>query len=84
MHICKHGVGTGTKTITISLTAYEALLRVKKPGESFSDTILRLVKRNKGLMDLAGCWSDVNVEEIEDSLREVSEAWSKWTLKSLE
>ncbi len=67
-----------TKTITISLAAYEALLREKRPGESFSDVILRLVEKSGDIMDLAGCWSDVSDEFVDEFLKSVREAWGKW------
>ena len=70
----------GVKTITISLKAYEALLREKRPGESFSDVILRLVRRGGDLMDLAGAWGDVGDEELEEAFKGVREAWSRWRL----
>ena len=41
------------KTITILVKAYEALLRLKKPKESFTDVILRLTSR-RNLLDFAG------------------------------
>ncbi|MCD6357192.1 MAG: antitoxin VapB family protein, partial [Thermoproteales archaeon] len=63
------------KRITISLKAYEALLREKRPGESFSDVILRLVERCGDLMDLAGAWRDVGDEEAEELLKSLREAW---------
>jgi len=47
------GVEMGVKTITISIEAYEDLLKLKRPGESFSDMILRLAKK-RSLLDLAG------------------------------
>ncbi len=71
----------GVKTITISLEAYEALLRIKKPGESFSDVILRLVRKHRNITELAGTWHDVSDEEIQEILREIEEAWSKWSIK---
>ncbi len=67
-----------SKTITISLEAYEALVREKRPGESFSDVILRLVRRGGDLRDLAGCWSDVSDEFVEEFLKAVREAWEGW------
>jgi len=74
----------GVKTITVSLEAYEALLRIKRPGESFSDVILRLVKKHRGLMDLAGIWHDINDTEIEDFLKEIRRAWKEWKLPAKE
>ncbi len=74
------GVGMGVKTITISIEAYEALLRLKRPGESFSDVILRLAKR-RSLLDLAGVWRDVDDEELERVLKEIREVWLKWNTR---
>ncbi|MGB9729563.1 MAG: antitoxin VapB family protein [Thermoprotei archaeon] len=71
-----------SKTITISLEAYEALLRIKKAHESFSDVILRLVRKHRSLMDLAGSWSDVNEDEIESFLNDIKEVWSQWSLQA--
>lgn len=77
-------IGVGVKTITISLEAYEALLHIKKPGESFSDVILRLVKKYTSLMDLAGVWRNVNDEEIGKVVEEIKRAWARWTIQRIE
>lgn len=68
----------GVKTITVSPKAYEALLRVKRPDESFSDVILRLVSKHRSLMDLAGAWRGVSDEEVDTVVREAKEAWTRW------
>lgn len=68
----------GVKTITITLEAYEALLRLKRPGESFSDVILRLVRGRRSLMDLAGVWRDIDERRVEEIMAEVREAWTRW------
>lgn len=75
MHVCIHVV---SKTITISLEAYEALVREKRPGESFSDVILRLVRRSGDMMELAGKWSDVDDRLAEELLRSLREVWRSW------
>uniref|UniRef100_A0A7C4BBI4 Antitoxin n=1 Tax=Thermofilum pendens TaxID=2269 RepID=A0A7C4BBI4_THEPE len=66
------------RTITISLEAYEALLRLKRPGESFSDVILRLARSVPDLSELEGVWSDVPEERIEEVLRSIRGAWASW------
>jgi predicted CopG family antitoxin len=66
------------KTITISLEAYEALRRLKRPGESFSDVILRLARGQPELSELAGVWGDVPEERAEEVLRSIREAWASW------
>ena len=64
------------KTIAISLDAYEALRRLKRPGESFSDVILRLAKSIPNLSELAGAWSDAPEEKAEEILKSIREAWA--------
>lgn len=41
-----------TRTISLAEDAYEALLAMKRPGESFSDIVRRLTRR-RSLADLA-------------------------------
>jgi predicted CopG family antitoxin len=69
------------KTITISLEAYKALRRLKRPGESFSDVILRLARSQPHLSELAGAWSDVPEEKAEEILRGIREAWASWRVQ---
>ncbi|WP_350309085.1 antitoxin VapB family protein [Ignisphaera cupida] len=38
------------KRITISINAYDALLKLKRPDESFSEVMLRLAKK-RSLLD---------------------------------
>jgi len=60
------------KTVTLSADAYEALAALKKEGESFSDVVRRISKKNRSLLEFAGAWKDVPPEtmrDIEDFLR---------------
>ncbi len=67
-----------SKTITISLEAYLALSKEKRPGESFSDVILRILRERGDIMELAGAWSDLSEEEVKGLLNRIREAWSTW------
>ena len=60
------------RTVTLSADAYEALAAMKREGESFSDVVRRLTKKNRSLLEFAGAWKDIPAEtmkEIEDFLR---------------
>lgn len=67
----------GTKTISIMDEAYEALLKEKITGESFTDVIIRLAERCGRLTDSAGKW-DMNDKEWGKINKELKDAWKKW------
>jgi predicted CopG family antitoxin len=63
-----------TKTISITDEAYKALLREKKRGESFTETILRITAKSGKLADCYGAWKMTDEEEA--SVRnELAEGW---------
>jgi len=53
-----------SKNISITEDVYEMLSRLKLEGESFSDAIRRLAKRNR-IIECAGLWADMGDEEYE-------------------
>ena len=53
-----------SKNISITEDVYEMLSRLKLEGESFSDAIRRLAKRNR-LSECGGLWADMSDEEYE-------------------
>lgn len=69
----------GYKTVSLNEKAYEALLRHKKPGESFSDVIIRLTSRlsSKDLMQFAGALKKegVDKEELQKFKEACGEMW---------
>jgi len=42
------------RTIMVSDEVYEMLKKLKRPGESFSDVIKKLISRKGGLLEIAG------------------------------
>jgi len=59
-----------TKTITVTVAAYEALKSLKEPKESFSDTLLRVAKR-KPLSTFFGVLSKKSGENLERAVAEM-------------
>ncbi len=69
-----------TKTITITVEAYEKLKRMKEERESFSDVINRMVKK-RSLLELAGILNEKEGEEFEKAIKEGREGSKKRMLK---
>ena len=73
MHVYTY-TDMGTKTISITKEAYEALLREKANKESFTDTILRITKKSGKIADCFGTWKMTDKEE--EAIRiELSKGW---------
>ena len=55
-----------TKVISLSNEAYQTLKESKKPGESFSDVVLRIAKKKKkkSLLDFSGKWAGNDADEV--------------------
>jgi predicted CopG family antitoxin len=64
MHM--HIVFVMTKVISLSEKAYETLKGMKKPGESFSDVVLRVAKekKKKSLLEFSGTWEGDDADEV--------------------
>jgi len=55
----------GTKTISLEDSAYLKLKAAKRPGESFSDVINRIVgSREPSLLDLRGLFDRKSVDQL--------------------
>jgi len=61
-----HIVFAMTKVISLSEKAYETLKSMKKPGESFSDVVLRVAKekKKKSLLEFSGKWVGDDIDEV--------------------
>jgi predicted CopG family antitoxin len=64
----------GTKTISITDEAYEALVNEKINRESFTETILRITKKKGKLSESFGKWKMTDKEE-ETFKSELSKGW---------
>ena len=65
----------GTKNFAISDEAYERLKSLKKPGESFTELIERMTKR-QGVVDLAGLLTKSEGLKMKKTVSELREAHS--------
>ena len=59
----------GTKTLTITNGAYERLLALKRPKESFSDVVNKLTSKN-ALLDIVGILSNKEADKLESNIME--------------
>lgn len=57
----------GTRTISLADDAYEALSKMRRPGESFSDVVRRLT-RSRSLTELADAVDPAAAEAIADAV----------------
>ncbi len=62
IYICIH-VSTDYKNVRLTKDAYHALERRKREGETVSEAVARLA-RDRPISDLAGLFTDEEVEEI--------------------
>ena len=64
MHM--HIAFTMTKVISLSNKAYQTLKDSKKPGESFSDVVLRITSKEqkKSILEFAGTWKGDDIDEV--------------------
>lgn len=61
-----------SKNVALREEAYEFLRKAKRPGETFSDVVLRLRKATKPLTSFAGAWKDTpgaELEEVKEMIR---------------
>ena len=74
-----------SKTISVTEEVYDMLAEEKLPGESFSKTIVRIIKNKGKITDCAGLWEKVDEKEIDDlkngilKLRKLSKPREVWS-----
>ena len=73
-----------TKVISLSDDAYEDLSKLKKEGESFSDVVIRLSKKEKKpLIEFFGKWAGPK-EELDQIEKEIYETRKKAKMRDVE
>jgi predicted CopG family antitoxin len=68
-----------SKSISISEEAYNLLKNFQLNGESYSQTLIRLLKRQENLLQLAGVWQNISeldapLKVLEDTIKQAREA----------
>ncbi len=58
------------KTITVTIEAYRKLRRAKRPGESFTDVINRIMG-GPSVLELAGILDDEAGARMEEAIQEI-------------
>jgi len=55
-----------TKVVSLSKEAYQTLKNSKKPGESFSDVVIRIVgkEKKKSLLEFSGTWEGDDADAV--------------------
>ncbi len=64
----------GTKTVALDSEAYDVLAKAKKPGETFSQVVKRVVRPKRPLTDFAGAWKDIPARKLAE--------FERWRLES--
>jgi predicted CopG family antitoxin len=67
----------GSRNISITNEAYDALSKEKRKDESFTDIILRLTRSKGKLADCLGTWKLSDKEEKRIFERDLPRHWSK-------
>jgi predicted CopG family antitoxin len=75
-----------TKVISLSEKAYQTLKSLKKPGESFSDVVIRVgsKEKKKSLLDFAGTWKGDDADKVLAIIMEDRERMKPREFESLE
>lgn len=73
------------KNIAIMDCVYEDLVKRKRPDESFSNEITRLIGKKKSIMDLAGSWkiSEEDVERMKSTIKKMREDTDHHVMKKV-
>lgn len=76
--VCRYGMlGMASHTVALDSEAYAALRALKRSEESFSDVVKRLARPRTSILDLAGAWRGLPVDErteMEEHFRRAKEA----------
>ncbi len=65
-----------SKLISLKKEAYEKLVALKRPGQSFSDLILELTRPRGQLDEFIGMWSDAEAAKVEARIKELKRSFS--------